>query len=76
MPEAAFYLWAATPGDDAEFARRLYAEEHVNVLPGSFVARPAHGVNPGAGRMRIALVPSIEECSEAIDRIVVCARRS
>jgi len=76
MPEAAFYLWAATPGDDAEFARRLYAEEHVNVLPGSFVARPAHGVNPGAGRMRIALVPSLEECSEAIDRIVVCARRS
>jgi N-succinyldiaminopimelate aminotransferase len=75
MPEAAFYLWARTPGDDAAFARRLYAEEHVTVLPGSFVARPAHGVNPGAGRIRIALVPPLAECAEAIDRIVACARR-
>src|SRR5690349_7049274 len=67
MPEAAFYLWAATSGDDVEFARRLYAEQHVTVLPGSFVARPAHGMNPGAGRIRIALVPSLGECGEAID---------
>ena len=43
MPEAAFYLWARTPGDDAAFARRLYAEENVTVLPGSYVARTAHG---------------------------------
>jgi N-succinyldiaminopimelate aminotransferase len=74
MPEAAFYLWAKTPGDDAAFARRLYAEENVTVLPGSFVARSAHGRNPGAGRMRIALVPSLADCAEAVDRIVDCAR--
>jgi N-succinyldiaminopimelate aminotransferase len=75
MPEAAFYLWATTPDDDVAFARRLYAEQHVIVLPGSFLARDAHGLNPGRRRIRIALVPSLAECTEAIDRIVACARR-
>lgn len=75
MPEAAFYLWARTPGDDAAFARRLLAEENVAVLPGSYLARDAHGTNPGAGRIRIALVPDLHPCAEAIDRIVACARR-
>ena len=76
VPEAAFYLWAKTPGDDAAFARRLLTEENVTVLPGSYVARTAQGVNPGAGRVRIALVPSLAECDEAIERIVACARRA
>jgi N-succinyldiaminopimelate aminotransferase len=76
MPQAAFYLWAHTPGDDAAFARRLVAEENVAVLPGSYLAREAHGVNPGAGRVRIALVPDLVQCTEAVDRIVACARRS
>jgi len=76
MPEAAFYLWARAPGDDAAFCRRLYTEENVTVLPGSYIARTAHGRNPGAGRVRIALVPSLAECTEAIERLVACARRS
>ncbi len=75
VPEAGFYLWAKTPGDDAAFARRLLAEENVVVLPGSYLAREAGGVNPGAGRIRIALVPPLAECAEAIERIVGCARR-
>lgn len=69
MPDAAFYLWARTPIDDAEFAKRLVAECSVAVLPGSFLARDAHGVNPGKGYIRIALVASLEECAEAIERI-------
>jgi N-succinyldiaminopimelate aminotransferase len=75
MPEAAFYLWARTPGDDSAFARRLYAEDNVKVLQCSFVARTAQGSNPGAGRVRIALVSSLAECTEAIERIVACASR-
>jgi len=70
MPDAAFYLWASTPIDDAEFARRLLATEAVRVIPGSFLAREAHGVNPGHGRVRIALVAGRDACAEAIGRIV------
>ena len=75
MPQAAFYLWARTPGDDAAFAKRLLAEQNVAVLPGSYLGRDVRGINPGAGRVRIALVPSLAECAEAVERIVACARR-
>jgi N-succinyldiaminopimelate aminotransferase len=69
MPDAAFYLWAKTKGSDTEFAQKLYRECNIIVLPGSFLAREAHGVNPGAGFVRIALVASLEECVEAAERI-------
>jgi N-succinyldiaminopimelate aminotransferase len=74
-PAAAFYLWAQVPGDDAEFARALYAEEAVSVLPGSYIARTAHGINPGQGYVRIALVASMDECAEAVDRLRAFCRR-
>jgi N-succinyldiaminopimelate aminotransferase len=69
MPDAAFYLWARTPISDTEFARRLYAAQAVTVLPGSYLARDAHGTNPGTNRVRIALVSSTAECAEAARRI-------
>jgi len=69
-PEAGFYLWAPTPIADTEFARRLYAEQHVTVLPGSFLARESGAVNPGANRVRMALVAEADECLEAARRIV------
>ncbi|MDR2111978.1 MAG: succinyldiaminopimelate transaminase [Candidatus Accumulibacter sp.] len=69
MPDAGFYLWAKTPIEDTDFARRLAAEQNVHVLPGSFLARPAHGVNPGAGHVRVALVEPLAECLEAAARI-------
>jgi N-succinyldiaminopimelate aminotransferase len=75
MPDAAFYLWARVPGDDAEFARRLYADERVTVLPGSYFARDTADGNPGRGFVRIALVAESAECAEGIDRIVAFARR-
>ena len=71
MPDAAFYLWAKAPGgDDLSFARELYAQKNVTVLPGSFLAREAKGKNPGAGFVRIALVDGLERCVEAAQRIV------
>ena len=74
QPDAAFYLWARVADDDAEFARRLYAEEALTVLPGSYLAREADGVNPGRGYVRVALVAELDECAEAVDRLVRFAR--
>jgi len=68
-PAGAFYLWLKTPGDDQHFARMLYARHNITVLPGSYLSREAHGVNPGAGRVRIALVAPLEECVEAATHI-------
>jgi len=68
-PDAGFYLWARTPIDDAEFARRLFAEQNVTVLPGSYLSRESDGVNPGRNRVRMALVAEFDECVEAAERI-------
>ncbi len=76
VPDAAFYLWARVPGEDAEFARQLYAEEAVSVLPGSYLGRDSGGVNPGAGYIRIALVATFDECAEAVERLVSFAART
>jgi N-succinyldiaminopimelate aminotransferase len=74
LPDASFYLWAGVPGswqgDDQAFARDLYAQYNVTVLPGSFLARDVAGVNPGRGRIRMALVADTAECTEAAQRIV------
>jgi N-succinyldiaminopimelate aminotransferase len=73
-PEGGFYLWIRTPIDDAEFARRLQRDYNVLVLPGSFLAREAHGENPGKNHVRIALVASIGECIEAVGRMMQFAK--
>jgi len=73
-PEAAFYYWAAVPGDDESFARELFAATHVTVLPGSYLSREAHGANPGKGFVRIALVSTVAEAAEAGRRIAEFAR--
>lgn len=70
MPDAGFYLWAETPGADTDFARALYAQENVTVLPGRFLAREVDGINPGEGRVRIALVADTGQCVEAAHRLV------
>jgi N-succinyldiaminopimelate aminotransferase len=74
-PDASFYLWAGVPGgDDEAFTRALFARAHVTVLPGRYLAREAHGENPGAGYVRIALVPRIDDCVDAARRIVEFCR--
>ncbi len=69
MPDAGFYLWARTPIDDTEFARLLYRDYNVLVLPGSYLARESGGLNPGSGFVRIALVAPLAECIAAAERI-------
>lgn len=75
LPDASFYLWAKVPdrlwgASDTAFARELLAQYNVAVLPGSYLARDAHGINPGAGRIRMALVAGVDECVEAAERII------
>lgn len=73
LPDASFYLWAGVPAelgmDDAQFAKELYIHTGVTVLPGSYLAREADGFNPGANRIRMALVAETAECLEAAQRI-------
>ena len=86
LPDAAFYLWAGVPdafahlvpglSADEAFARELLAQYNVTVLPGSYLARTVDGVNPGAGRVRMALVAEPAECLEAASRIVDFIHRS
>jgi len=69
LPEASFYLWAETPISDTDFTRRLFNEQNITVLPGSFLARDTKNGNPGQNRIRMALVAPLEECIEAAHRI-------
>ncbi len=73
-PEGGFYLWVRTPIGDAEFARGLQRDYNVLVLPGSFLARDAHGENPGKNHVRIALVAPLAECVEAVGRMMQFAK--
>jgi N-succinyldiaminopimelate aminotransferase len=69
MPDAGFYLWIDTGRDDAAFTRELYEQFNVTVLPGSYLARDARGINPGTSFVRVALVASTAECTDAAQRI-------
>ena len=69
QPDAAFYLWARTPMSDRDFALGLYRDYNVTLLPGSFLAREARGINPGEHFVRIALVAPLAECVDAAQRI-------
>jgi N-succinyldiaminopimelate aminotransferase len=69
MPEAAFYLWLRTPIADTEFAKQLFEQYNVTVVPGSYLAREARGINPGRNFIRVALVAPVEECLEAAQRL-------
>lgn len=74
-PDAAFYLWIPTPITDTAFAQGLYRDYNVTVLPGSFLARSAQGINPGENYIRLALVASLDETVEAATRIAEYTRK-
>ena len=81
-PDAGFYLWPETPIDDETFAQHLLQRASVKVLPGRYLARDTAAGNPGANRVRLALVAELGQCVEAAERIahatnrwVTCAAR-
>jgi N-succinyldiaminopimelate aminotransferase len=74
MPDGGFYLWVRTPVPDAEFARELYRQYNVSVLPGSFLARDSGETNPGRNYIRVALVAQYDDCIEGVRRITAFAR--
>jgi N-succinyldiaminopimelate aminotransferase len=72
--QGAFYLWPetnidGTKIDELEFTRLLFARENLTVVPGTYLSRPAHGTNPGANHVRMALVAPLEECIEGAQRL-------
>ncbi|MDH5190550.1 MAG: succinyldiaminopimelate transaminase [Gammaproteobacteria bacterium] len=69
-PEASFYLWPETPIDDTEFARGLFEQQNITVVPGQYLSRMAEGSNPGQNRIRIAMVAPYEECMDAANRMI------
>lgn len=71
-PAGGFYIWLPVPGPDRDFAADLYRRFNVTVLPGSFLSRQSHGLNPGEGFVRIALVADLAATREALERIKEC----
>lgn len=69
QPPASFYIWLKTPINELDFAKRLYNQENITVLPGSYLSRDFQGINPGANHVRMALVAPLDECIEAANRI-------
>ena len=69
QPEAGFYFWLATPVSDEQFFQDMFAKYNLTVLPGSYLSRESQGLNPGKNYVRIALVPPLEQCIEAAERL-------
>ncbi len=72
-PDAGFYFWLQVPDiyqqDDEAFVKALYEQVNIHALAGRYLSREVDGINPGAGFVRIALVASVEESKQAIQRI-------
>lgn len=79
MPDAGFYLWINVSNmglSDTECARQLLSQYNLSVLPGSYLARTAHGMNPGENYIRVALVAEFKACIEGVQRLIdLCAKR-
>ncbi len=68
-PDGAFYLWPDVRGDDERFVRDLYASHASPCCRAAYLAREGADGNPGAGRVRISLVPPVGQCVEAAERV-------
>jgi len=69
IPEAGFNFWAKTPIDDEVFTKKLFEQQHITVLPGRYLSREAHGINPGDNHVRMAMVAPVAQCVDAAERL-------
>ncbi len=76
MPDAAFYLWPQLPENDELFCQKLFAEQNITLLPGQYLSRLGHGINPGLNHARLALVATEAECIDAARRIKAFVRKN
>lgn len=67
-PGASFYLWPRVD-DDERFTRELFEQQHVMLLPGSYLSRTTLTGDPGKNHLRISLVATVDECREAAERM-------
>ncbi len=72
-PDATLYVWQPAPEGTSgvDLATRLLEPDVAAVTtPGEWISDPlADGTNPGAGHVRFALVPSLDDTRRAADRI-------
>jgi len=69
LPDAGFYLWPQLDMPDTDFAQQLFTEQNITVLPGRYLSRNTNNINPGENHIRMALVATLEETTEAAHRI-------
>lgn len=67
-PDAGFYYWLQVDDDEA-FAKKLLSEANIKVLPGRYLSRETEQGNPGENHVRMALVASIAQCEEVVERL-------
>ncbi|HKJ83637.1 MAG TPA: aminotransferase class I/II-fold pyridoxal phosphate-dependent enzyme, partial [Mariprofundaceae bacterium] len=69
VPAGSFFVWLPV-GDDEAFAKRVFTEQAVTVLPGRYLgAEDGDGYNPGAGYVRLAIVDGPEKAVELAGRL-------
>ena len=71
-PKSTMYIWQKAPEgiNSVDFAKRLLSEDVAIVTtPGSWISTEFNGINPGEDYVRFALVPTIQECKLAAERI-------
>ncbi len=73
--QGGFFLWLPVPpeiGDSEAAAKKLWAEEGIQVLPGTYLSRDTAGGNPGRNFLRVALVATANETEAALNRLKNC----
>ncbi|MBN1785880.1 MAG: aminotransferase class I/II-fold pyridoxal phosphate-dependent enzyme [Candidatus Methanofastidiosa archaeon] len=72
VPEATFYIWQEAPEgiSGVDLAKALLDESIALVTtPGAWISKDIDGENPGERFIRLALVPSLDQCREAAEKI-------